>query len=279
MPRDPTLHRVRPEPVPGTPVTLTPQEQAELDRMLIRWEQQGASVRKFECDFTRIDFDGVFSTSDKPSAILKGEIRYAAPDKGFYEVKGEVVGYRWTNSQAEGGQFVKDRQAERWICNGKSIFEYDFQNRRLVEYQLPPELQDGRALSEGPLPFVFGAKAGYLKKRYFLKLVTPPDARGVVWLEAHPKFQADAANFQKATLILTENSMQPAALETWLPNGKSRTLYLFDRPRVNARNPMDPAGLFENNWLHVRTPRGWAKVVEAGPQSQAQRPSPRNPTR
>ena len=279
MPRDPTLHRVRPEAVPGVPFTLTPQQQAELDRMLIRWEQHGASVRKFECDFTRLDYDGVFSTGDQPSAILKGEIRYAAPDKGFYEVKGAVVGYRWRNGQADGGQFVKDQQAERWICTGKSIFEYDYQNRRLVEYLLPPEMQEGRALSEGPIPFVFGAKAEYLKKRYFLRLKPPPDSQGGIWLEAYPKYQADAANFQMATFVLTETTMQPYALETRLPNGKSRTVYHFDRARVNARNPLDPAGIFESNWLHVRTPRGWTKLVEGGAQGQARRSSPPNRTR
>lgn len=272
MPRDPTLHRVGPQRTPGAPFTLTPQQQADLDRTLIRWEQQGASVRTFDCGFTRIDYDGVFNTSNQPSAILKGEICYAAPDKGLYQVEGAVVGYRWRNGQAEGGQFVKDQQAERWICNGKSIFEYDFQNKRLVEYRLPPELQEGRALSEGPLPFVFGAKADYLKRRYVLRLVTPPEARGQVWLEAYPKFQADAANFQRATLILTESTMQPFALETVSPNGKSRTVYHFDRPRVNARNPLDLLGVFENNWLNARTPRGWTKVVEGGTQPQAQRP-------
>ena len=279
IPRDPTLHRVRPQRVPGAPFTLTAQQQADLDRMLIRWEQHGAGVRKFECDFTRFDYDGVFNSGDQPSAILKGEICYAAPDKGLYEVKGAMVGYRWINGQAEGGQFVKDREAERWICDGQSIFEYDYQNKRLVQYRLPPELQDGRALSEGPLPFVFGAKADYVKQRYFLRLLTSEGSQGHIWLEAYPKFQADAANFRKATLILTATSMQPYGLETVLPNGKSRTVYHFARPKVNARNPLDPVGVFENNWLHVRTPLGWTKVVEGGTQSQAQRPTVPDRTR
>ena len=273
MPRDPTLQRVRPQRVPGAPFTLTPQQQADLDRMLIRWEQRGASVRTFECEFTRFDYDGVFDSSNEPSAILKGEIRYAAPDKGLYHVKGAVVGYRWANGQAEGGQFVPGQEADRWICDGKSYFQYDYQNKRLVEFRLPPEQQNGRALRQGPLPFVFGAEAEYLKQRYFLRLVTPPEAQGQVWMEAYPKFQADAANFRKATLILTESTMQPYAMETALPNGKSRTVYQFDRPKVNARNPLDLLGVFENNWLHVRTPRGWTKVVEGGTQPQAQRPS------
>jgi hypothetical protein len=79
--------------------------------------------------------------------------------------------------------------------------------------------------------------------------------------------------------VLNADSMQPFALETVLPNRKSRTVYRFENPRVNARNPMDLLGVFENNWLHARTPRGWTRVVEGGTQPQAQRPSTPERTR
>lgn len=265
-PRDPRLIRR----VPGSPFALTPHEQADLDRLLERWEQHGNGVKTFECKFTRFEYDGVFDSGDKPTFIDEGQIRYAAPDKGLFRVDGELVDYRWANGKAVGGRLVQGGRLEHWICDGQSIFEYNFRTKQLVEHKLPPELQ-GKAISDSPLPFIFGAKADDLKNRYFLRIVTPRGADGQVWLEARPRFQADAANFQRATLILTLDSMQPFAVESLLPNGKSRTVYQFHDPRVNARNPLDPLRVFENNWLHPRTPPGWTRVVEEVPQVQAGR--------
>ena len=91
MPRDPTLHRRGPEQMPGAPFMLTPQQQADVDWLLGRWEQHGAGVKTFDCEFTRFEYDGVFDAGDKPSFIDKGEIRYAAPDKGLFRVEEEIV--------------------------------------------------------------------------------------------------------------------------------------------------------------------------------------------
>jgi hypothetical protein len=65
--------------------------------------------------------------------------------------------------------------------------------------------------------------------------------------------------------------MQPFALETVLPHGTARTVYQLHDRKVNAVNPFDPLKVFERNWLHVRTPPGWKRVVEEAPQSQAGR--------
>ncbi|MFH1924496.1 MAG: TIGR03009 domain-containing protein [Planctomycetota bacterium] len=276
-PRDPTLHRRGPQPGPGAPFTLSPQQQAEADDLLARWEQQGEGVKSFECKFTRFDWDPVWKP-DQPLHIVEGEIRYAAPDKGMLRVAGELVDFRWVNGEAQGGRFVEGQQGEHWICDGASIFEYNFEKKQLTEHKLPPELQ-GKAISESPLPFLFGAKADQVKSRYFLRIVTPGGVKDQAWLEAWPKYQADAANFQVATLILSLKNMQPTAIQTLLPNGKSRTAYHFHQTKVNPRNLLDPLRVFENNWLHAPTPRGWTKVVEEAPQAQANRPSGQAPVR
>ena len=248
-----------------------------MDALLVQWEQHGADVKTFECNFTRFDWDPVWRT-DQPMHIVEGEIRYAAPDKGMLRVDGELVDFRWDGQQAAGGRFVEGQQAEHWISNGSSIFEYDFQKKQLTEHKLPPELK-GRAISDSPLPFLFGAKAESVRNRYFLRIVTPEGIRDQAWLEACPKFQPDAANFQRATLILTLGNMQPSAIETVLPNGQSRTVYHFHKIKVNVRNLLDPLDVFKNNWLHAPTPRGWTKVVEEAPQEQANLPSGRDATR
>ncbi len=64
---------------------------------------------------------------------------------------------------------------EYWTCNGKSIFQVDAKKKQIIEQPIPAELQ-GKSITDGPLPFVFGAKADTLRKRYFMRIVTPPDA-------------------------------------------------------------------------------------------------------
>lgn len=232
---------------PRAPFTLTQQQQAEVDAVLRAWEQQGHSVKTFACDFTRLEYDPVWGPADRPKFIDQGTIHYARPDKGRFEVEGQ--------------------RPERWICDGKSIYAYDFQQQKLTEHQLPPELQ-GQAIADGPLPFLFGAKAEKLKQRYLMRLITPPDVQNQIWLEAYPRFQADAANFRKAEMILTADQMRPFALQLHLPNGKNRTVYKFDNIVVN-----DPFSFLKGDPFRASTPAGWTKVVQQPPQPATGQPA------
>lgn len=263
-----------PQQASASPFPLTPQEQAQVDWVLRQWERHSAGVKTFECKFTRFVYDPIFHDPKKPKFIEEGEIRYAAPDKGMFRV-----------FQPRG---VTAPREEHWICNGKSIFQYDFQKKQLVQYELPTELQ-GKAITRGPLPFLFGAKAGQLKERYFLRIarvVTPEedDRQDEVWLDACPRFQTDAANMRSATLILTTSDvqtltdMQPFAVRIIMPNGQNETRYRFRNIKVNARSLLDPLRVFETNWLHAGLPPGWTKISVEAP-AQAGRPGASNPRR
>jgi len=111
------------------------------------------------------------------------------------------------------------------------------------------------------LPFLFNSSPEDLKRRYFIRLVQPPqDATGQVWLEAYPRSQEDAANFQRATLIINTNDMMLHALQLYMPGGKAWTAYQFYDARVN-----------QNRWLGnifgtkspfiIETPDGWKALV------------------
>jgi len=237
----PTLQR-RPAAAPQparAPFLLTPQQQNYLDWVLQAWEQQSSRVNTFECNFIRWEYDAVFGDPDKPKHEDKGRLKYAAPDRGLFEIKGE--------------------RAEMWVCDGKSIYEYNYAKKQLIQYKLPPESQ-GEAISNTPLPFLFGAKTAELKKRYFMRVVTPKDRRdqGEVWLEAYPRHQQDAANFRRAELILKTKGMVPHALQVYDTGGKNRTAYRFDKIVIN-----DPLGqFFRINPFLAPTPPFWKKIVE-----------------
>ena len=150
----PTLENRRrtPEP-PPPPFVLSAAEAAELDRVLAAWEQRNKEVHSFECTFHEWVYDPTFKIKkpgedpNGPLYVLHGEIKYAAPDKGFFKAEGE-------KSDDPKEQCPK----QQWICDGKSIFEYDWTKRQVTVYLLPPEAQ-GKAISDGPLPFVFNSDA------------------------------------------------------------------------------------------------------------------------
>jgi TIGR03009 family protein len=152
---------------------------------------------------------------------------------------------------------VEDKEGfrEHWVCDGKSIFELDYKNQQVKQRSLPPEMQ-GQRITDGPLPFLFGAKAQQLKDRFWIRVITPKDRKGEFWLEAVPKTQADAANFAMIHVILAESDFLPQGMILFHRN-QFQTTFAFEKRETNwfqldvINNPFVP-----------RIPFGWKKVVE-----------------
>ena len=245
---------------------LDAREQARLDRVLDVWEQSTAKVKTFSCQFIRWEYDLTRPKNPpRPDDTIDnylvgkdtGEIRFAGPDKGYFNVAGP--------------------RPERWICDGKSIYAYNFQAKLITEHRLPPEMQ-GKAITEGPLPFLFGAKAARLKSRYFLRLVPPPDAaaRNQIGLEAYPRFLDDARNFSTAQAILSGNSGDQMLVMTGLqivqPGRTKWAAYKFEAIMINRNGLLS---LFQDVFTPRRPGLDW-KIVEGenlgGPGPQPQPP-------
>ena len=253
-PQAPTIQRRGPQRPLRPPFVLTPEQQQQVDWVLKRWEQQSLDVKTFQCELTRFEYDRVFGPGNKPKFTDTGRMWYAAPDKGRFEVYGE--------------------RAEKWICDGRSIYEHKYpkgdQKGQLIQHDLPPEMR-GKGISEGPLPFLFGAKAESLKTRYFLRLIAPPaEVKGQIWLEAHPATQQGLANFKMAEMILLTEGMRPYAMQIYQPNG-NRTAYRFTNLKVNANKLLD---FLAADPFKAATPNGWKKIVEPAPVARGRVPAP-----
>lgn len=211
--------------VPQRP--LSPAESAALDRLLAAWETRNASVKTWSCTFYKWEYNA-WSPADAAGKRLAfteatGELKYAAPDKGLFRIKESK---QW-NPDRRRYETKAGEAGEHWVCNGTSIYEFRHAERQLRETRLPPEMR-GKAISDGPLPFVFGAKAETLKARYSMRLVTPAGTNDQIWLEAVPKWQGDAANFSKVELILQARDLMPFAIQIHKPGGQDRDVYQFD---------------------------------------------------
>ena len=229
---------------------------------------EAAGFDRFHCTFFKFQYDRFFNQSTPGTAEApitdKGEIYYAAPDKGVFKV--------------EPPQEKKEKSApsreQKWICDGKAVYEYDFDNHEIRKYVIPPE-QQGEGIREGPLPFIFGAKAARLSARYWIRINTPADAKGQIWLEVYPKYQQDAANFFRIDLILSAENLQPFALQIHDSTRQSRTVYQFQQITVNG-NRLGEFLKF-NDPFRVDVPRDW-KIV-SGDVPRVQGPPPAAPGR
>lgn len=263
-PAMPTLERraAQPPEQPQPPFTLTPQEQAQVDRVLEMWEKRNLEIKTFDCRYKRWTYDTVFGKADQPKFVDLGAIKFASPDRGMF---------RADTTEKDGRESpIEDARAEHWISDGKAIIELNHVKRQMIVHKLPPELQ-GKAIVNTPLPFLFGAETQKLKERYFLRLVTPRDVRNQIWLEAYPRFQQDAANFHHAQFIINSQGMTPFALKLVQPNAKDNVVYQFYEVVVN-----DPLRMFRGDPFRAVQPKGWQSIVEEPPAAQAQRPQAAN---
>lgn len=251
-------------PQPPAGFRLDNIQQAYLDQVLTQWEKQSGQIETFACDFTRLEYDNVFgpgvnkeTNQQRHKTEGRGTVSYQRPDKGSFHVK-ELKS--WDAAKSE---YVENPNliGEHWVCDGKSVFQYRYEQKQLVESPIPPELQ-GTNIADGPLPFLFGAEADKIKQRYWLR-VDPRAQAGTIWLTAAPKTRVDAANYRQVDIMLDAKQMLPYAMRVTGPAG-GQTTYTFDlsAAKINAGGL---AAYWNSLFSAPRTPWGWKRVVEEAP--------------
>ena len=256
---------VRPRLAPDW-IPLGPDHRKYLDQVLTFWEHRSGKIKTYACKFTRWEYKSQFGPKDwwtTPATISNGVIKYARPDKGMFKVE-RIQHYTLPvgpdgKPMAGGGPTYEERKreyGEHWICDGTTIFEFAPSEKELREMKLPPD-QQGAAIMDGPLPFMFGANTEKLKSRYWMRIVTPKDAEGEYWIEAVPRTRQDTADFKKAEIILDKELFLPTALQLYQTNGKDRTVFQF-----SARKVDDIWEKFKRDFSRPQTPNGWKRIVE-----------------
>jgi TIGR03009 family protein len=270
--------------VMNAPFQLAPQQQQFVDELLAAWEKQSGGIKTFECDFTRWEYSAQFAVpGQKATAISSGELKFVKPDKGLFHDKETQIWNTQTN------KYEKSQDpGQHWICDGKSVWELNALQKQIKEQRIPPEMQ-GVQIADGPLPFMlFGGEAAKIKARYFIRERTDPKfVKEEIWLEAFPKWQRDAQEFESVQLIMKRTDFLPYALRLYSPGRKEYKVYEFKNVRIN--NPFFP----QNKLAEPSVPRGWQLIRDkdnAPPQTaarpavqpvprQAQRPQPERPAR
>jgi len=249
---------------------LTAAQQKRLDDMLNFWQQKTENIETLSTAFGRWVYDPVFGPKNQAKTFSTGEIRYAAVDKGMiredkvcdYDKKKDLAGERQP--------FTENKEAigEHWVCTGQSVFEYDHKQKKLNEIKLPPDMQ-GKAIAEGPLPFMFGAKAATIKRRYWIREVLDgPYKKGDPYLlELVPKRRGES--YSKIRITLDSKKFLPTQMVLFDLNGLGRSSYAF--LDMVANSPKHKVGDFFNLFIAPKVPRGYQLVV-LGPNAPVQKP-------
>ena len=245
---------------------LTVKDAADLDRLLDLWEKKSSQISYFETKFQFWKYGADLLNQNESSTY--GILRYVAPNKGTYEELGLVIDGKAQEASAE--NHIK------YLTTGDKIYEYDFVKKHVSIFTVPVDQREG-IVGGGPMPFVFGAKAADLKKRYYLRIIYPADreGKGEVWLEAFPRTPEDANEFKAVQLIFDEKDLTPLGFVKFDVNGKERDSYKFLRKTMTIKMKgsllPDLTGILDRP-----VPAGWTKEEIELP-SQTPQPAPVQP--
>jgi TIGR03009 family protein len=299
------------DPAPMAPFKLTPAEEKLLDAALKKWEERNSTIKTLKCKFHRREYDDSLAEDPLPAkddpdrqakldlraklkandymrSIANGIIKFKPPDQGRFQVtKMDEYDPNVKKGPKDPLYTPVTENLENWVCDGKAIHEFKppvgkEKGEHLI-HVIPEEMR-GEAIADGPVPFIFGAKADKLKARYWLREITPPAEQGKrVWLEVHPKFQHDAANFRHVKVILDAKEFSLYALMIQLPSGKQQTTFTFTDIVTN-----DFFGGVKGDFDPPKTPRGWKRTIDPpadaptaskpDPQAAGKREASRKPT-
>lgn len=262
---------------PAAPIPpLSPQLQAYLDQLLNHWSQQTKKIERYRCDFQRWSYDDTKTQGNNIHFLYsQGVIRYMAPDKGLFRVDQQFFFQGMKPDGTPDFKAIANQFGEYWICDGIRIHSYDRTMKKVDRYELPANMR-GMEITNAPLPFLFGIDPKQAKERYWMQPVqAPPGPNGQPLqdryvIEAYPKLQADAANYQMVKVTLDNQEFLPLSLEIMLPGHivnaqtkaivkDSREVYEFNNREVNWNllNRMAEVLKFKEEFIPQDPPKDW----------------------
>jgi len=264
---------------------LTPDRQAHLDQVLNHWEKSTSDIERYSCKFLRWQYNSSANFVDELAKKLgrdirhidvskaSGEVKYMSPDKGTFKIDQliKLSGQLDAKNQPEYKSF-ENVFGEWWLCDGDRVYEYDRSAKKCTIFTMPPALK-GEGILESPMPFMFGVKADKIKARYWVRTLPPPNDQqnkprdDIYVVEAYPKFQADATNYDHVQVYLDRELFLPVMLVKFNtehvdePNqvlNDNREVFQFS-DRVKNANLLQKVSdvIWRKAFIHSDIPKDW----------------------
>lgn len=276
------------DPYQDKPVSA--QEQQYLDQLLNYWEQSTKNVDRLNCEFRRFQYDSnsnfvaqLAQQSNKNIREIKataasGVVKYMKPDKGMYYIEQVLTLTGKLTAKNEPEMAASENVVgEYWICDGEAVHDYDRKAKKVTHYKIPKNMQ-GVGILESPMPFLFGVEAKKLKERYWMRPLQPPPKEDgqpnddLFLIEAYPKFQQDAVNYDHVHIFLDRKEFLPLALIKYNPEHRdvageplvdSREYYEFVKREKNASIfQRMKEEIFNSEFIPKKLPAGWTEETK-----------------
>ena len=263
---------------------LSPAEQAHLDQVLNYWEGSTANIERYSCKLLRWQYNSsdnfVAELAKKLGTDIRnvnvstasGELKYMAPDKGMFKIDKllKLTGQLDATNQKEMKEF-DNVFGEWWLCDGEKVYEYDRSRKECTRFTMPSELR-GAGILESPMPFMFGVKAEKIKARYWVRSLPPPKGQNekprddIFVIEAYPKLQSDAVNYDHVQIYLDRELFLPIMLVKFNPEhvdepgqvlNDNREVFQFSDRVKNASLLQKFGELFRKEFIPFDIPKDW----------------------
>ena len=205
----------------------------ELETILKNWERSSNQIQTLQGRHYRWVYNLVFNVEKRSEGVFY----YKSPDKGRIDLDGRQPAPDEVSQRKDsktGAPFtIQADHPEKWICDGKVVWQIDEEKKTAEQFAIPPK-QQGKNIIDGPLPFLFGMSADKAEKRYSFRLLR--DTVNEVWLEVTPRWKQDAANYRQATVVLDKATYLPKAVRLIDPPGSTETAFRFEELEVNHKD-------------------------------------------
>jgi TIGR03009 family protein len=219
---------------PGLPPAppLGQPSDAKLDAHLTAWEKTMSTVTNFRVDLALKRTDAVF----KEDRHYSGSVLCMKPNLARLRL------------DYDGDPTKADYEA--YICDGKSVYEYNGLQKTVTEWKLPnPAANPAGSTDNLMLDFLSGMKARDAKQRFELTLFKEDDY--YVYLDIKPLQARDKTEFQQLRLALygpnTKFAYLPAQVYMVKPNGDTEQ-WSFKNPQINLQ------GVDQKLFQYVKVP-------------------------
>jgi TIGR03009 family protein len=198
-----------PAAAPGLPAAA-PQADPVLDGHLKAWSDLTRSATNFSAKFELTRTDAVFKKQHKYS----GSVLCMKPNLARFAL----------------GSTTNKNDFEAYICNGKSVFEYDWKAKTITEIPLVGGQGDNLMLD-----LLSGMNAAQIKQRFQLSQFQPNDPN-YVYLDIKPVQPKDKQEFEHIRFALYGPNVpksftpyMPAQMYLMKPNGDSEMWVFSDQ--------------------------------------------------
>ncbi len=237
---------------------------AEMERVLVEWENRSKQITSLDVLFERIDHSPGWGDQ-----YYQGRAMLQSPDLACLQFqKYKLDADRRpivVNKDNKAIPQLEPQPYERIVCTGTEVLQYSWDDKKIFIFPLDKQVRQ-KALQQGPLPFLFNMKAAEAKRRYSMTLMDQNDKNYLIGIV--PNEEIDKESFTQAFLWLSKKTFLPDKLQLIPVGGKEQQEFKF----AGNSNKILANTSLNNDFFAAKRIEGWKVIVN--PNANGAAPAP-----